>query len=124
MPFTVPPDYMNITQVTSELKLGDEVTFTCESGTSNPSATHTWYRDETLLNSSITSTEPGQYGGQLSTSNLTLNLTVDMNEAVIKCQASNDESNMISNTTKLAFSCKSNYLLLISLVILENFEPL
>ena len=104
------PDYVRIKQVTTELKLGAPVTWTCESGISNAAGRHTWYLDGNRLSNSITSTEPGKYGGQISTSNLTMNLTADMNEAVIMCQDTNDVLGKITFTTiKPVYTCKYSH---------------
>lgn len=80
---------MNISVNPQVLKEGQRVNLTCESGSSNPTAKMTWWRDGVFVESHFNYTLPGDNGGKRSVSVLTLDLTSALDKAVYTCSANN-----------------------------------
>ncbi|XP_047999981.1 nephrin isoform X1 [Leguminivora glycinivorella] len=84
------PETVKVTTEPSELKPGIEATLSCKSAASNPPATLSWWRDGIPVQGLPMKMNQGLYGGTLSTMELKLNVTKDMNGAVYTCQAMNE----------------------------------
>lgn len=81
---------MKIKQEPSELKPGEQATLICDSSSSNPPAKLSWWRDGIPLQGLLNTTKQGLHGGKVSTIELKLNVTEDLNGVVYTCQAMNE----------------------------------
>lgn len=87
---TVAPSQVNISVNPQVLKEGQRVNLTCESGSSNPSAKMTWWKDGLSIPSHSNYTLPGDNRGKRSVSVLMLDLTSELDKAVYTCSANNN----------------------------------
>ncbi|KAJ3642020.1 hypothetical protein Zmor_028484 [Zophobas morio] len=85
-----PPDYVTIRKDPVELKPNEQATLTCDSGSSNPPAKILWWRDGILVQGLYNTTKAGLHGGTVSTIELKLNITEQLNGIVYTCQATNE----------------------------------
>ncbi|ODM93893.1 Nephrin [Orchesella cincta] len=83
------PPNVNITVNPQTLKEGQRVNLTCESGSSNPSAKMTWFKDGVSIPSSSNYTLPGDNRGKRAVSVLMLDLTSELDNALYTCSAQN-----------------------------------
>lgn len=87
---TVLPDHLNIKHEPMHLKPGVQATLTCEATSSNPAVKMKWWHQGVQVTEDVYSfTKPGLHGGKLSTIQLTVNVTPEMDGRVYMCQASN-----------------------------------
>lgn len=73
----------------AELKPGQIATLTCESSSSNPPAKLSWWKEGIPVGGAINTTKPGLHGGVISTIELKVNVTPEINGVVYTCQATN-----------------------------------
>ncbi|VEN63224.1 unnamed protein product [Callosobruchus maculatus] len=85
-----PPDHTQIRQEPAELKPGEEATLICDSSSSNPPAKLSWWREGIPVQGKLNGTKPGLHGGTVSTIEMKLNVTEEMNGIVYTCQATNE----------------------------------
>ncbi|XP_018320439.1 nephrin isoform X2 [Agrilus planipennis] len=85
-----PPETVKIRVEPEVLKPGVEATLICDCSSSNPPAKLSWWREGIPVQSMSNSTKPGLHGGKVSSIDLKLNITEDMNGIVYTCQASNE----------------------------------
>lgn len=73
------------------LQVGTIARIYCNSSSSNPGAEITWWRDNAIKISEGISYywEAGEYGGNMTSSELQLNVTADMHNSTIMCKATN-----------------------------------
>ncbi|XP_050061787.1 nephrin-like isoform X2 [Aphis gossypii] len=84
------PDQLNIKHEPMHLKPGVQATLTCEATSSNPPVKMKWWHQNLQVTEDVYSfTKPGLYGGKLSTIQLTINITSEMDGRMYKCQAYN-----------------------------------
>lgn len=85
-----PPTAVTIKIKPRKPRSGQKLTLTCETGSSNPASSISWWKDGLQL-SGATDEPPvdGPYGGKASKSVLVVNVTADDNEANYMCQATN-----------------------------------
>ncbi|XP_026818055.1 nephrin-like [Rhopalosiphum maidis] len=84
------PDHLNIKHEPMHLKPGVQATLTCEATSSNPAVKMKWWHQGVQVTEDVYSfTKPGLHGGKLSTIQLTVNVTPEMDGRVYMCQASN-----------------------------------
>ncbi|XP_035786032.1 nephrin-like isoform X2 [Anopheles albimanus] len=84
------PDTAKVRIEPSELRPGIEATLVCDSSSSNPPATITWWYQGLPLEGSNGISKPGLWSGTVSSLELKLNITQDMNGHVYTCQSSNE----------------------------------
>ncbi|KAL5285587.1 NPHS1.2 family protein [Megaselia abdita] len=84
------PDTVKIRLDPEELKPDTEATLICDSSSSNPPAQLSWWREGIPINGFNNSSKPGLWGGTVSTLELKVNLTQEMNGVVYTCQSTND----------------------------------
>lgn len=87
--FAVAPSFVNITVNPQVLKEGQRVNLTCESGSSNPAAKMSWWKDGVSIPSHSNYTLPGENKGKRSVSVLMLDLTSELDNALYTCSANN-----------------------------------
>ncbi|RVE44076.1 hypothetical protein evm_011269 [Chilo suppressalis] len=88
--FAVAPEAVKVRAEPDELKPGLEATLFCDAASSNPPATLSWWRDGIPVQGQPMQLKKGLHGGTVSTIELKLNITKDMNGAVYTCQATNE----------------------------------
>jgi hypothetical protein len=85
------PDYVKVALAPETPRSGDNVTLTCETASSRPSAGVTWWHNgERLRGATERVAESGEAdGGSITTSTLLLTLTAQHHGAVVTCEAGN-----------------------------------
>lgn len=86
----VAPETVKIRIEPDELKPGADASLFCDSSSSNPPAKITWWRDGIPVEGSTNSSKQGLWGGIVSSSELKVNVTQEMNGVVYTCQSTND----------------------------------
>ncbi|XP_068624432.1 nephrin isoform X2 [Battus philenor] len=84
------PEAVKVRAEPAELKPGIEATLYCDAASSNPPATLSWWRDGIPVQGLPMQLKKGLHGGTVSTIELKLNITKDLNGAVYTCQAMNE----------------------------------
>ncbi|XP_038107931.1 nephrin isoform X1 [Culex quinquefasciatus] len=84
------PETVKITIDPPELKPGLEATLICDSSSSNPPAVISWWRDGIAVQGINNSSKAGLWGGTVSSLELKVNITQDMNGNVYTCQSTNE----------------------------------
>lgn len=85
-----PPEHVKIRKEPEELRAGTIATLTCDASSSNPPAEMSWWREGISVTEGITnSSKPGLHGGTVSSIQLRLNITPEIDGDVYTCQASN-----------------------------------
>lgn len=103
----VSPETVKIRADPEELKPGDEATLYCDSSSSNPPAKLTWWRDGIPVNGATNASKSGLWGGTVSSSELKINITQEMNEVVFTCQSTNDAlQRSVNEVITLQVLCK------------------
>lgn len=87
---TVAPEHVRIKKEPAELKPNIEATLTCDSSSSNPEAKLSWWRDGIPVQGRLNSSKSGLHGGKVSSIELKLNITEQLNGIVYTCQATNE----------------------------------
>uniref|UniRef100_A0A182Y6U2 Uncharacterized protein n=1 Tax=Anopheles stephensi TaxID=30069 RepID=A0A182Y6U2_ANOST len=85
-----PPETVKIKIIPPELKPGIEATLICDSSSSNPPATISWWRDGIAVDGMNNSSKPGLWGGYVSSLELKVNISQDMDGNVYTCQSANE----------------------------------
>lgn len=105
----VPPDQVKITRDPKEFRSGETGRIICESGSSNPPAEMSWWKQGIPVPESRNSTKPGLHGGFVSSVEITLEFKEKMNGEVYTCQARNAAlERAIHDATTLVILCKYN----------------
>lgn len=86
-----PPERVKINREPQDFHAGQEGRLICESSSSNPAAEMSWWKNGIPVPGTRNSTKPGLHGGYLSSVELTLDLTEDMNGEVYTCEAKNTQ---------------------------------
>ncbi|XP_024084429.1 nephrin [Cimex lectularius] len=85
-----PPEHVRIRKDPEELRAGLIATLTCDGSSSNPPAEMSWWREGISVTEGISnSSKPGLHGGTVSSIQLRLNVTPDIDKDVYTCQAMN-----------------------------------
>ena len=88
--FPVPPNSLEISLSPRVVKVGQKVTITCQSSSSNPASRLSWWRDGDEVTGVIDGgTEPAEHGGWSTVSRLELTPTVDDHGEIYSCRATN-----------------------------------
>lgn len=88
--FIVAPETVKIRVEPEELVPGIEATMICDSSSSNPPAKITWWKDGIPVEGVNATSKSGLWGGTVSSLDLKINVTQDMNEVVYTCQSNNE----------------------------------
>ncbi|KAJ8679127.1 hypothetical protein QAD02_014914 [Eretmocerus hayati] len=83
------PETVKISSKPAQLKVGETGKLICESTSSNPPAEMSWWKSGSLVVGAVNSTKEGLYGGFISTVEISLELSEDMNGEEYICQAKN-----------------------------------
>lgn len=73
-----------------ELVPGVEAVLTCDSSSSNPPAKISWWLDGIPVEGFNESSQPGLWGGTVSSLGIRVNVTQDMDGSVYTCQSQNE----------------------------------
>ncbi|XP_050302000.1 nephrin isoform X2 [Anthonomus grandis grandis] len=84
------PETVRIRQVPEGLKPNEEATLICDSSSSNPPAKLSWWKEGIPVQGLTNYSKPGLHGGTVSTIELKVNVTEDMNGIQYACQAQNE----------------------------------
>lgn len=84
------PEAVKVHVEPEELKVGTEATLFCDAASSNPPAALSWWRDGIPVQGQPMQLKKGLHGGTVTTIELKLNITKDLNGAVYTCQAMNE----------------------------------
>ncbi|XP_035898919.1 nephrin-like isoform X2 [Anopheles stephensi] len=84
------PETAKIRIEPAELRPGIEATLICDSSSSNPPAKLAWRHEGTVLEGTNNSSKAGLWGGTVSSLELKLNITQDMDGHVYTCQSTNE----------------------------------
>lgn len=87
---TVPPETVRIRQQPLELKPNEEATLICDSSSSNPPAKLSWWREGIPVQGYQNLSKQGLHGGTVSTIELKVNVSEEMNGIQYACQAQNE----------------------------------
>ncbi|KAK5640308.1 hypothetical protein RI129_011119 [Pyrocoelia pectoralis] len=85
-----PPEHVKIRREPFELKPGIEATLICDSSSSNPPARLSWWREGIPVDGLYNTTKAGLHGGKVSSIELKLNVSEQLNGIVYTCQATNE----------------------------------
>lgn len=81
------PETLKIRVEPKALTAGTEASLFCDSSSSNPPVRLSWYKDGIpLMSEGGVSNQPGLWGGKISSTQVKLNITQDMNGVKIACQ--------------------------------------
>ncbi|KAL0104755.1 hypothetical protein PUN28_016406 [Cardiocondyla obscurior] len=86
-----PPERVKINREPQDFHAGQEGRLICESSSSNPAAEMSWWKNGIPVPGTKNSSKPGLHGGYVSSVELALDLTEDMNGEVYTCEAKNTE---------------------------------
>lgn len=98
---------MKIRVQPDELVPGVEATLICESSSSNPVAKITWHRARIPVEGINADTKPGLWGGTVSSLELKVNITQDMNGVEYTCESKNEAlQRSVNDALSLQVLCK------------------
>lgn len=93
--------------VSPEIKAGKKAVLTCESGSSNPTATILWRYNGQRLAGSDELVKAGDYGGNVTVNLLEIDVTPEHQGAVFICEAKNIElQQSVHDAETLSVKCK------------------
>jgi hypothetical protein len=105
---SVPPDHVKIRKDPLELKPNEQATLTCDSSSSNPPAKLSWWREGIPVQGLYNTTKAGLHGGTVSSIELKLNITEQLNGIVYTCQATNEAlQRSVHDAITLQVLCKA-----------------
>lgn len=103
----VAPETVKIRKDPAELKPNEDATLTCDSSSSNPPAKLSWWREGIPVQGLPNTIKPGLHGGKVSSIELKLNVTEQLNGIVYTCQATNDAlERSVHDAITLQILCK------------------
>lgn len=104
-----PPAQVKITRDPKEFRAGETGRLICESSSSNPAAEMSWWKAGIAVEGTKNTTRIGLHGGYVSTVDLQLQLTENMNSEVYTCEARNSKMQRSTHdATTLNILCKSS----------------
>lgn len=105
---TVPAENVKIRIEPDELIPGVEATLTCDSSSSNPPAKISWWMDGIPVDGYNESSQAGLWGGTVSSMDIRVNVTQDMDGIVYTCQSHNEAlQRSVHEAIALRVLCKS-----------------
>lgn len=107
-PSAVLPETLKIRIEPKALTAGTEASLFCDSSSSNPPVGLSWYKDGIpLMSEGGVTNQPGLWGGKISSTQVKLNITQDMNGVKIACQGTNKAlQRSINEAIELQVLCK------------------
>ncbi|KAI4470791.1 nephrin [Holotrichia oblita] len=84
------PETVKIRKEPLEFKPNTQAVLTCDSSSSNPPAKLSWWREGIPVQGAINTTKSGLHGGKVSSIEIKLNITEQLNGVVYTCQATNE----------------------------------
>lgn len=91
----------------NELVPGVEATLICDSSSSNPPAKLSWWKDGIPVEGVNNSSKPGLWGGTVSSLELKVNVTQEMNGIIYTCQSNNEAlQRSVHEAVSLQVLCK------------------
>lgn len=109
--FTVPPETVKIRRDPIDFKPNTEAVLTCDSSSSNPPAKLSWWREGIPVHGIVNTTKPGLHGGKVSSIEIKLNITEQLNGVVYTCQATNEAmQRSVHDALVLQVLCKCSLL--------------
>lgn len=88
--FPVPPKSLEISLSPKVVKVGQLVTITCRSSSSNPASRLSWWKDgEEMTSATDVSTKEAEHGGWSTESRLQLTPSVEDHGEIYACRATN-----------------------------------
>lgn len=106
----VAPENVKIRIDPDELVPGIEAVMTCDSSSSNPAATISWWKDGIPVEGFNETSKPGLWGGTVSSLDLKVNVTQDMDGVVYTCQSHNEAlQRSVHEAISLKVLCKYIY---------------
>lgn len=107
--YLVAPDTVKIRAEPDELKPGVEAILVCDSSSSNPPAKISWWRDGIPVDGINSISKAGLWGGTVSSMELKVNVTQEMNGTVYTCQSTNEAlQRSVIDAKTLQVLCKYN----------------
>lgn len=104
---TVPPETVKISVEPKNLVPGIRAKLVCDSSSSNPPAKVSWWKDGIPVEGVNLSTKPGLWGGSVSTLEVFVNITQDLDGIVYTCQSINEVlQRSVHETVNLDILCK------------------
>ena len=104
------PPEVTITVDPEEPKAGDKAILTCESGSSNPTARIVWRFKNVERPGLQTSVKKGEYGGNITTNSLEIQIEPEDHGAIVICEAINEDlTESVHNAKTLSVKCKKNW---------------
>lgn len=121
----VAPETVKIRVEPKELTPGVEATLICDSSSSNPPAKLSWWKDGIPVDGLNNASKPGLWGGTVSSLELKINVTQDMNGVVYTCQSNNEalqrsvhEANALQVLCKFTISILKKNLFSYSIIVI------
>ena len=110
------PAFVKITVEPEEPKAGQKAIMTCQSGSSNPTSRIVWRYKNKHYDGVDSSVVAGDYGGNVTTNMLEIEIKPEDHGAIIICEAINDElQESVLNAKTLSVKCKQSLLIFHSL---------
>lgn len=101
------PAFVKITAEPEEPKAGQKAIMTCETGSSNPTSRIVWRYKNKHYEGVDTNVKAGEYGGNITTNMLEIEIKPEDHGAIIICEAINDElQESVLNAKTLSVKCK------------------
>lgn len=109
--YLVAPETVKIRVEPAELIRGTEATLICDSSSSNPPAKLSWWRDGIPVEGINNAMKPGLWGGTVSSLELKINVTQEMNGIVYTCQSNNEAlQRSVHESVSLQVLCKISFI--------------
>ena len=110
------PTFVKVSMNPEKPSAGRNITLTCDTGPSNPRALVAWWHNGKKLESEKDVYVDGNYGGIVTTSQLTLAVTAEHDGTVVTCEASSEGiQKKVHDAITLSVNRKYYYFLMFSL---------
>ena len=87
------------------------IALTCRTDSSNPPSSITWYIDGLLVTTNNTTLTEGDFRGQVTSQQLEIVPSREMDDQIVECRASNEVSPDTVASSSLSLSLRCNYFL-------------
>lgn len=103
----VPPETVKISVAPKNLVPGIRAKLICDSSSSNPPAKISWWKDGIPVEGLNLANRPGLWGGSVSTLEMYVNITQDLDGSIYTCQSHNEVlQRSVHETISLDILCK------------------
>lgn len=103
----VPPETVKISVAPKNLVPGIRAKLICDSSSSNPPAKISWWKDGIPVEGLNLANRPGLWGGSVSTLEMHVNITQDLDGSIYTCQSHNEVlQRSVHETISLDILCK------------------